>query len=584
MVRLGKSCLFVALVVLAGCKEASTPVATTSVVTEAAGQNCASGGVAILVGIDTNGDGAVSASEAKSTSYVCNAPAGTLVRVSDEAAGTNCEFGGSRLDTGPDTNGNGTLDASESTASQYLCNEAAGVSLLTKTRAKAADASCPGGYVRLAFGADDDADGTLETAEEDTVFITCNLAPTITKPNSISVPNCGQAFTLPLTIADADGTVTTVTAQVLASGSTITASVDSNNRVSIASGMHVGGAVLEVTATDDLGATTTSTVLVSFSGTGCTPDLTFYGVLPSSCVGIEVDPIAGDDRSGPVLTSRGAYYNGDEGLVLVSVDAQGRLDAGQIIDRRIDTLMGDIARGELLSLWSSTWSADGGSFDAGLLDAPVIGFNAGYDEVAAIDESTFQPTRRVTLPSAVISTFTVTDSAMAMRTVTTDRVLVSAVDGHALVVLSGTDQTDRAFRYMLVDTMTGTAVVDRSVVLGISASNDWSWDSQEDSIQHYALTHRGSSFWLTYKSTSGAWYELELAAGSPLLRSESFGANCDLQNLALTADGREAWFHTESDCFDISFSESVIRCSTLLTSNLDGGIDDSGGGNNPEGR
>lgn len=582
----------VALVVLiAGCKEATQPVSTTTVVTEAPGQNCAAGGVAILVGVDTNADGTVSTSEAKNTSYVCNAPAGkpgSLVRVATEAPGANCEFGGNQIVTGPDTNGNGTLDESEGTATQYLCNgEGGATSLLKKTQGAPADATCPGGWVRLAFGADDDGNGTLETAEEDTIFVTCNLPPTVTKPQTISVPNCAQAFTLPVTFADVDGTVASVTAQVLASGSTITVSVDSMNRVVIAGGMHVGAAMIEVVAIDDLGGRTVVPVQVLFEGTGCLPDFTFHGVDPTTCVGIDINALAGDDRSGPVLGSRGAYYNGDVGLVRVSVDSMGVMDAGLIVQRPVDGLMGDVIRGELLSLWTSAWSADGGSFDAGLLDAPTEGYSqSNYDEVAAIDEVTFQPTRRVALPTPVTATFTVTDTNMMQLTYPTSRVLLAASDGHALVALYGSGQTDRAIRYMVVNTTTGAAVIDRSVILGTGTANinDWPWDSQEDDLQHYALTHRGSEFWLTYKASSYRWFELELATGTPILRTESFAANCDVQNLAISGNGREAWFHSEGSCFDVGPSETVIRCSTLRTSNLDGGVNDTGGENNPEAR
>lgn len=62
---------------LAACGEETTVVdassgtiATTSA--EPAGENCAQGGVAFAMGVDIDGDGALSAEETASTTYVCN--------------------------------------------------------------------------------------------------------------------------------------------------------------------------------------------------------------------------------------------------------------------------------------------------------------------------------------------------------------------------------------------------------------------------------------------------------------------------------------------------------------------------------
>ncbi len=102
---------------------ANSLVSTTA---EPAGANCAFGGTKIEVGIDTNGNGSLDASEisAGGTSYICNgAGKNSLVKTSLESAGTNCPFGGTKIETGLDVNNNNVLDATEvtATATTYVC-------------------------------------------------------------------------------------------------------------------------------------------------------------------------------------------------------------------------------------------------------------------------------------------------------------------------------------------------------------------------------------------------------------------------------------------------------------------------------
>lgn len=102
--------------------------ALTSTAVEPPGANCADGGIAIQVGIDTNDNGVLDASEVTSTSYVCDGtgPSGhnSLVTTADEPAGANCPFGGVRIETGLDVNDNGVLDPGEvdAAATSYVCN------------------------------------------------------------------------------------------------------------------------------------------------------------------------------------------------------------------------------------------------------------------------------------------------------------------------------------------------------------------------------------------------------------------------------------------------------------------------------
>lgn len=91
---------------------------------------CPNGGILVKTGIDTNGNGALDASEVLATEAVCNGAAGTtgatglnaLVNVTTEQAGANCASGGVKIDSGLDSNANSTLDTSEITSTKYTCN------------------------------------------------------------------------------------------------------------------------------------------------------------------------------------------------------------------------------------------------------------------------------------------------------------------------------------------------------------------------------------------------------------------------------------------------------------------------------
>ncbi len=105
----------------AGQDGANGVVATSA---EPSGANCKYGGSKVEIGLDTNGNGSLDASEVTSTTYVCNgAGTSSLVKTSAEPAGANCPFGGTRIETGLDTNNDGTLGASEinAAATSYVC-------------------------------------------------------------------------------------------------------------------------------------------------------------------------------------------------------------------------------------------------------------------------------------------------------------------------------------------------------------------------------------------------------------------------------------------------------------------------------
>jgi hypothetical protein len=103
---------------VAGC--AADPSYLSDLHDEAPGSNCTNGGIRVVTGPDSNGNGQLDPGEITSTKYVC-AGGSTLTKISNEPPGDNCPAGGAKLETGLDMNGNNTLDADEVTATEYVC-------------------------------------------------------------------------------------------------------------------------------------------------------------------------------------------------------------------------------------------------------------------------------------------------------------------------------------------------------------------------------------------------------------------------------------------------------------------------------
>jgi len=99
------------------------------VANEPAGANCPGGGSAISTGPDENGNGTLDADEVEETAYVCGDASSTsnqIVDISAEAAGSNCAAGGVAIAVGVDANGNGTLESDEVTSTTYVCDAEGG--------------------------------------------------------------------------------------------------------------------------------------------------------------------------------------------------------------------------------------------------------------------------------------------------------------------------------------------------------------------------------------------------------------------------------------------------------------------------
>lgn len=97
--------------------------------------SCLNGGIVVVVGLDLNDDGLLSASEAQQSQAVCNGNNGSngtngvdghnaLVKLvaSVNGGGASCTTGGVSVLSGTDLNNNGQLDLSEVSFSKDVCN------------------------------------------------------------------------------------------------------------------------------------------------------------------------------------------------------------------------------------------------------------------------------------------------------------------------------------------------------------------------------------------------------------------------------------------------------------------------------
>ncbi|MET0793169.1 MAG: collagen-like protein, partial [Polyangiaceae bacterium] len=95
---------------------------------EPAGENCASGGTKIEMGLDKNKNGALDDDEVTGAAYVCGEVSNALVETTTLDVGdANCPDGGIQIDIGIDANGNGKLDADEA-KTNYACSGGKGPS------------------------------------------------------------------------------------------------------------------------------------------------------------------------------------------------------------------------------------------------------------------------------------------------------------------------------------------------------------------------------------------------------------------------------------------------------------------------
>ena len=157
---------------------------------EAPGESCLAGGTLITTALDANNDGAIQNDEVISSITVCNGVDGltSLMSTSAEAAGENCADGGVRVDVGLDVNSNSILDAGEITNTAYICNGASGVNGTNGTNGT--DGTNGSGGSNGQDGADGTDGGpcTVVDNNDGTATMTC---PDGTSVN-FSVPYCGN--------------------------------------------------------------------------------------------------------------------------------------------------------------------------------------------------------------------------------------------------------------------------------------------------------------------------------------------------------------------------------------------------------
>lgn len=449
------------------------------------------------------------------------------------------------------------------------------------------DADCPGGYFQNILGYDLDMSNSLEGSEIVTTITACNALPTIGADALTVIDDCYATSIIPVTLSDKDGTVVSVSVSVKASGSSFTPTIDLDGNLTIPPGPHEAGAVLTITATDNYGAESLKDISVRFTGSGCIELTTFYGVQPDTCISIDVDSLAGDDRGGVTLTADYAYYNGDDGLVRTDLNLE---NLTMVSGYDIDTLIGDPLTGTLYTLWSSTFTYTNlqDIINDDLEDnSDTI---ATWDQLAIIDETTFEVLSTVTLESPVYvpnynNTYEFDFGAGVEEAARTEDIMVGMRDGYILIAneISDNITNNAALEIRLVAAETGLNISSTTVNNLSSTTDDdlafdsLRWDTQEVDIQHYLLLERDEDHFITYRqNNSGNMIELNVSTGEYTTVSTTFGTDADLSNLALDASGLYAYFHTE-DGFMEYREESMDKCRVLFSEN-DGSIDDAGGG------
>ncbi len=113
-----------------GCDSSSSDSSGTSITVngsitmvepEDPGTNCPGGGIAVMKGVDDNGNNILDDEEIDSTEYICNS-ANQLVVIENLPAGSPCLEGGVNINVGYDDNFNGVLEISEYDSSTTICN------------------------------------------------------------------------------------------------------------------------------------------------------------------------------------------------------------------------------------------------------------------------------------------------------------------------------------------------------------------------------------------------------------------------------------------------------------------------------
>ncbi len=231
MFRITSKLLLLSIVLMVvSCSEEPTETinglnSLVSIENEAAGDNCAAGGIQISVGQDADNDGVLDESETISESYVCNGTSSgnglnLLARTSAEEAGSNCENGGTLVEIGTDQNQNETLDDDEVQSAFFVCNGQdgtnGGIDGLTSLIVATPSTTCENEGATIQIGLDENGNGVLDTEEIQSTYNVCNgsdgndgvnsLIECTIEPEGDNCPNGGIIIEIGLD-SNGDGTL-----------------------------------------------------------------------------------------------------------------------------------------------------------------------------------------------------------------------------------------------------------------------------------------------------------------------------------------------------------------------------------------
>lgn len=188
-----------------GCKKEGVEgkKSLLDMVTEPKGDNCSTGGIKVISGIDINRNEVLDASEIQNTKYICNGNNGingnnSLLNVIPETAGANCLSGGYKIVSGIDTNNNSILDANEIQNTEYICNGTDGINgnnMLMNVIPEAAGTNCSSGGHKIISGIDLNKNNILDSNEIQNVQYICNGDDGgYDKQTRIYFPNNGYSY------------------------------------------------------------------------------------------------------------------------------------------------------------------------------------------------------------------------------------------------------------------------------------------------------------------------------------------------------------------------------------------------------
>jgi hypothetical protein len=166
---------FFICILLYGCNEETPEVekALLDLITEPNGQNCSSGGLKIVSGIDLNHNNTLDASEIQTEKYVCNGN-NSLMNVLAELSGQNCPAGGYKVTSGVDLNSNNILDTNEIKNIEYVCNGDNGSNSLINITPESVGSNCSSGGVKITSGSDLNRNNVLDPDEVQVTRYVCN--------------------------------------------------------------------------------------------------------------------------------------------------------------------------------------------------------------------------------------------------------------------------------------------------------------------------------------------------------------------------------------------------------------------------